>query len=165
MTARISIGVSGWSYPDWKGIVYPRACRDPLRVVAQLVDFIEINVTFYRTPAPAMTKSWVERTADLGTVFSAKLPQRATHEGVVDAAEAAAFRAALTPLVDSGRLHALLVQFSFRTQADEAGFALLTAIARAYGGMIKKLESAGTPSLYSTRLLENSFGRIERKSP
>ncbi|MFO1053506.1 MAG: DUF72 domain-containing protein [Planctomycetota bacterium] len=135
MTARIEVGVSGWSYPDWKGIVHPRSCRDTLRFVAELVDLIEINVTFYRTPSREMVASWVSRTQDLGTAFTAKLPQRATHDGVVDAAESAAFRAALAPLADSGRLAALLAQFSFRLQADADGFARLHAIAATYGGV------------------------------
>ena len=30
MTANIFIGPAGWSYADWKGIVYPETCRHPL---------------------------------------------------------------------------------------------------------------------------------------
>lgn len=135
MSAPVRIGVSGWSYPDWKGVVYPRSCRDTLRFVAELVDFVEINVTFYRTPRAAMVESWVQRTADLGTSFTAKLPQRATHEGIVDPVDATAFRAALQPLTDSGRLSALLAQFSFRLEAGDGAFRHLGAIAQAFGGM------------------------------
>ncbi|MBI5850336.1 MAG: DUF72 domain-containing protein [Planctomycetes bacterium] len=131
----IAVGVSGWSYDDWKGIVYPPGCRDTLRAVASRVDFVEINVSFYRTPSPDTVRGWVERTADLGTRFTAKLPQRATHDGVLDAAEIDAFRAALQPLADSGRLVALLAQFSWRLAADAGAFAQLDAIARAYGGL------------------------------
>jgi uncharacterized protein YecE (DUF72 family) len=127
---RLAIGVSGWSYPDWKGIVYPRSCKDTLRAVAQLVDFIEINVTFYRTPPPAVTRSWLDRTADLRTTFTAKLPATFTHERVFRAADIGAAVAALTPLADSGRLEALLAQFPHSFLPDDAAFGALAEIAR-----------------------------------
>ena len=135
MSAAIAVGVSGWSYDDWKGIVYPSNCRDTLRAVAALVDFIEINVSFYRTPAPATVRSWVDRTSGLGTRFLAKLPQASTHDGVFAAAAIDAFRAAMTPLADSGRLVALLAQFSHRLVADADGLARLRAVADAYAGL------------------------------
>jgi uncharacterized protein YecE (DUF72 family) len=49
--AAVLFGVAGWSYPDWKDVVYPRNCRDTLRAVAERVDLIEINNTFYRPPS------------------------------------------------------------------------------------------------------------------
>ena len=79
-------GVAGWTYADWKDVVYPRNCKDTLRAVAQRVDLIEINNTFYRPPSAKNCKSWVERTADLGTLFTAKLPHEFTHERRFDAA-------------------------------------------------------------------------------
>jgi uncharacterized protein YecE (DUF72 family) len=128
-------GVAGWSYADWQGIVYPRRTADSLRAVAALVDFVEINVSFYRTPRPEVVAAWGERTADLGTVFTAKLPRRATHDGVLDADEVSAFRAALEPLAAIGRLAALLAQFSYRLEAEPGAFGLLASIRAAYGGM------------------------------
>lgn len=135
MTAKVLCGVAGWSYDDWKGVVYPKACRDTLRFVARHVDFVELNTTFYRTPTRDVVASWVERTADLGTRFTAKLPQEVTHRGVIDAGNVAAFRAALEPLADAGRLDALLAQFSYRLEATDAAFGQLRAIASAFGGM------------------------------
>jgi len=46
VAAEILIGVSGWSYADWEGIVYPR--RRPrgfaqLAHVASFLDTVEIN--------------------------------------------------------------------------------------------------------------------------
>ena len=73
-------GVAGWSYEDWKGIVYPRNCKDTLRAVAQRVGLIEINSTFYGLPSAKNCRSWIERTADLGTQFTAKLPKEFTHD-------------------------------------------------------------------------------------
>ena len=47
----IRIGIAGWDYPDWDGIVYPSPPRrgfDRLAWAAGYVDAIEINSSFYR---------------------------------------------------------------------------------------------------------------------
>src|SRR5262249_13434171 len=108
----IRVGIAGWSYPDWKGIVYPASCKDPLRYCAELVDVIEINSTFYRPPVAKHSAAWIERTRDLPVVFTAKLPQEFTHAGNQDAQLFAEAREGFAPLAESGRLEALLAQFS-----------------------------------------------------
>jgi len=54
----VRIGIAVWSYPDWKGIVYPQE-RPPgfseLRYLAERFDYLEINTTFYRQPTPSLT--------------------------------------------------------------------------------------------------------------
>ncbi|MBZ0152760.1 MAG: DUF72 domain-containing protein [Planctomycetes bacterium] len=110
--ARVLLGVAGWSYADWQGIVYPRGCKDTLRAVAQRVALIEINSTFYAKPSAKNCASWVQRTLDLGTRFTAKLPQEFTHARRFDAAFAAQVREGFAPLVESGRLLGLLAQFN-----------------------------------------------------
>jgi uncharacterized protein YecE (DUF72 family) len=113
---RIRVGVAGWDYPDWNGIVYP-ACTDRgfdrLRYLSRFVDVIEINSTFYRPATPRVSESWVERTADRPRfTFTAKCHRSWTHEpaGDRDGALAATLNG-LTPLRDAGRFGALLVQF------------------------------------------------------
>ena len=85
--ARTSVhfGIAGWSYPDWKGTVYPAGCRDLLQFCARFVDCIEINSTFYRTPDPRLCASWALRTADSSVFFTAKIPQTFTHQQRIDA--------------------------------------------------------------------------------
>jgi uncharacterized protein YecE (DUF72 family) len=112
VTAKVRIGIAGWSYEDWRGIVYPRACQDELRHCASYVDVIEINNTFYRFPEAAHCAGWVERVAGLAVIFTAKLPQEFTHQACADAAAAATLCAGLGPLRASGRLRALLAQFA-----------------------------------------------------
>ncbi len=46
----MKFGIAGWSYDDWRGVVYPRSCQDTLRYCAEFVDYIEINSAFYRFP-------------------------------------------------------------------------------------------------------------------
>jgi len=116
-------GISGWSYPDWEGWVYPPRCGDTLAYIAPYVDFIEINSTFYAVPQAAMAARWLDRTQHLADFFfTAKLHRAFTHEGLRDAATATAFREGLGPLRAGGRLQALLAQFpaSFDDTAEHA---------------------------------------------
>ena len=107
MTAAVVFGVAGWSYEDWKGVVYPRGCKDTLRAVAERVDLVEVNSTFYAMPSAKNCAAWVARTEDLGTRFTAKLPQEFTHARRFDAATIARARDGFAPLAESG-MHAVV---------------------------------------------------------
>lgn len=112
-------GTAGWSYADWSGVVYPKRRTDgfdPLRYLAAYFDTIEINSTFYRPPEPTASARWAATVADLeGFTFTAKLYRGFTHRDPGDWAEdeVAAFRTGLAPLVEAGKLGALLAQFPF----------------------------------------------------
>jgi uncharacterized protein YecE (DUF72 family) len=110
----ISIGIAGWSYPDWEGIVYPKSSMDKLAFVAALVDCIEINSTFYRPPDRKNSASWLRRIeSKKAFFFTAKLHRSFTHEGSIDPALANQFKEGLTPLLEADRLHRLLIQFRY----------------------------------------------------
>jgi uncharacterized protein YecE (DUF72 family) len=62
-----------------------------------------------------MTRQWVERVTQVAAFrFSAKLWQGFTHETHTSANDAAAFRQAMAPLYEAGRLGAVLMQFPYR---------------------------------------------------
>ena len=112
----IRVGVAGWDYPDWKGIVYPSFANrqfDRLSWITRFVDLIEVNTSFYHPLAPRVAASWVRRTEDRpGIRFSAKSHRSWSHEGECDAAEVVPpTLRGLQPLLDAGRLGALLIQF------------------------------------------------------
>ena len=134
MQGEVLFGVAGWSYEDWKDVVYPRNCKDTLRAVAQRVDLIEINSTFYAVPQAKNCRSWAERTADLGTRFTAKLPQQFTHERRFDDALVAQVREGFAPLCASGRLLGLLAQFDHSLAFAPAAIVLLQRLAQAFVG-------------------------------
>jgi uncharacterized protein YecE (DUF72 family) len=124
----ILIGTSGWSYPSgkgtWNGVFYPRPRPrgfDELAFYAQRFGTVEVNSTFYRMPEPAQTASWCRRTPDTFQ-FAIKLFQKFTHpdmylarDGVKDwdvsRSDVDLFRLGIAPLVDAGRLAAVLLQF------------------------------------------------------
>lgn len=110
----LQIGVAGWSYPDWKGIVYPPGVRDQLRFLSGFVDCIEINSTFYRPPEEKHCLSWLARTAHKEDFFfTAKLHRDFTHEGKQDSQMIRRFHHGFEPLMQAGKLRHLLIQFRY----------------------------------------------------
>jgi uncharacterized protein YecE (DUF72 family) len=81
MSAEIHIGTQGWNYDAWVGPFYPIGTRpsDFLTVYARAFDSVEVDSTFYASPAATTIRSWVERTPK-GFIFSLKMPQEITHE-------------------------------------------------------------------------------------
>ena len=125
MKSHISIGPAGWSYPDWDGIVYPErkpARFDPLEYLSSYFSLIEINSTFYRIPAREVCARWVERVvSNPSFLFSVKAYQGFTHGRYpADRGEIDAFKKAISPMHESGRLAAVLVQFPWSFRPDAA---------------------------------------------
>ena len=123
----IRVGVAGWSYPDWAGVVYPgkraRGGLSELAYLARYLDAIEINTTFYHPPASEISAKWVAQVADRPEfLFTAKLWQRFTHarEQPWTRAEARMFSDGIEPLREAGRLGALLMQFPWSFKPAEA---------------------------------------------
>src|SRR5579875_2976300 len=76
----IRIGISGWTYPPWRGVFYPRGLphANELEFAATRFRTIEINSTFYGLQRPAAFTDWAARTpADV--VFAVKAPRYITH--------------------------------------------------------------------------------------
>lgn len=121
MAGKIYIGIAGWSYPDWKGIVYPDSKTDQLKFVSQFVDCVEINSTFYRPPDEKISAAWLAKTNETKDFFfTAKLHRDFTHEGKIDSDMVKSFHTGLKPMLEAGKLKNLLAQFSFAfTNTDE----------------------------------------------
>jgi uncharacterized protein YecE (DUF72 family) len=74
------IGISGWTYPPWRGVFYPKGLphRRELTYVAEHLNTVEINGSFYSLQRPTSYRSWYEQTpADF--VFSVKGGRFITH--------------------------------------------------------------------------------------
>jgi uncharacterized protein YecE (DUF72 family) len=76
----IRIGISGWRYPGWRGVFYPRglAQRRELEFASRVFASIEINGSFYSLQAPASWARWREETPE-GFVFAVKGSRYITH--------------------------------------------------------------------------------------
>jgi uncharacterized protein YecE (DUF72 family) len=79
-TSRILIGTSGWSYRHWRGVFYPEdlPAREWLRFYAARFPAVELNTSFYRTPAATSFERWREA-AGPGFVFAVKANRYITH--------------------------------------------------------------------------------------
>lgn len=76
----IRIGTSGWTYPHWRGELYPRGLPQRLWLehYASRFDTVELNASFYRIPKQATVRAWAERTpADFR--FAVKVSRLITH--------------------------------------------------------------------------------------
>ena len=77
----ISIGTSGYSYPEWKGTFYPAdlSTSKMLPYYAERFSTVEINNTFYRMPSEKVLADWSSATPE-GFTFTLKAPRRMTHD-------------------------------------------------------------------------------------
>ncbi|HEY5254728.1 MAG TPA: DUF72 domain-containing protein [Acidobacteriaceae bacterium] len=76
----VRIGISGWTYPPWRGVFFPEKLsqKRELEYAASIFRTIEINGTFYSLQRPSSYQSWAERTPE-DFVFSVKAPRYITH--------------------------------------------------------------------------------------
>jgi uncharacterized protein YecE (DUF72 family) len=143
-TTKIRIGPAGWSYKDWEGVVYPPhgSKFDPLGYLAQYFDTIEINSPFYRIPPATHAKSWLKRIASNDNFkFTTKIFRGFTHENEPPAKEELkAFRDYLDPMMDAGRLGAILIQFPWSFKNTPESREKLVALFHAFENYPKSLE-------------------------
>lgn len=80
MTGTVRVGISGWTYPPWRGVFYPPGLRqkDELEFAATRMSSIEINGSFYSLQRPESYLSWGGRTPD-DFVFAVKGGRFITH--------------------------------------------------------------------------------------
>jgi uncharacterized protein YecE (DUF72 family) len=133
---RIRIGPAGFSYADWNGRVYPPGIPrgfDRLGWMARFFDLIEINVSFYRVPAPEMAARWTDKVRDrTDFLFTVKLHRSLTHERNVDPAVVEGMIEFLTPLAEAERLGPLLAQFPWSFRPTEANLDHLRRLREAF---------------------------------
>ena len=128
-TARhIYVGTAGWSYKDWEGTVYPAQItksQHPVEYMAQYVDMLEINTSFYGHIKPEWGKLWCRKARHVNSefMFTAKLNRAFTHSpiAVVESTSADTIqpgpnderlaKAGLDSIAEENMLGAVLVQF------------------------------------------------------
>ena len=78
MTVRI--GISGWTYPRWRGTFYPRGVpqRQELRYAAERMNSVEINGSFYSLQRRSSFEAWAASVPE-DFVFAVKGGRFITH--------------------------------------------------------------------------------------
>jgi len=118
----IRIGPAGWSYKDWRGVVYPNERPrgfDELSYISGFFDTVEINSSFYGPPRPNAAKKWLESvSANDRFRFTAKLFHSFTHERKPAPLDEKEFKDGIAALAEGNRLGALLAQFPWSFKND-----------------------------------------------
>ena len=129
-------GPSGWSYPHWNGIVYPKLKPRGFHALEDLstyFDAIEINTSFYQSLQPEFASLWVKKVAhNPKFLFTVKLGRRFTHERSLAPAEIARFKEGLWPLHRPRKLGCVLMQFPWSFRYTEENRAFVIALRRAF---------------------------------
>jgi len=137
--ASLYIGPSGWSYPDWEGIVYPQPAPrgfDALAYMSRYFNALEVNTSFYRPCQARMTQSWARRIRDPARFrFVFKLHQRFTHQRQEPYAhgDVERFKQGLVPVAEAGLLGCILMQFPWSFRCTESAFGWLQRLRDDFG--------------------------------
>lgn len=118
----IRLGTSAFTAAGWEGSFYPAGMKpaDFLSYYATKFDTVEVDSTFYRTPAISTVKGWYAKTPP-GFLFAAKVPQIITHEKMLSGCDEdfTQFLNAMDCLGE--KLGPLLLQFGYFNQSKFAG--------------------------------------------
>ena len=137
--SKIQIGPAGWSYQDWRGVVYPTPRPRGFHEASYLAHYfpvIEINTSFYRPPRPELSRLWVKRIEGIPRFqFTAKLYHVFTHERILNREDVRVFKDGIAPLLEAGRLGALLMQFPWSFRATKENQQYLQRLRKAFRGL------------------------------
>ncbi|MCZ2080654.1 MAG: DUF72 domain-containing protein [Bryobacterales bacterium] len=102
--------------------MYPKPASrgfDPLAYIAGYFTTVEINTSYYGPPRPETAKKWVESvTQNRNFRFTAKLLHSFTHERKPTPKDERDFKSGIAPVMESGRLGAILIQFPWSFKHD-----------------------------------------------
>jgi uncharacterized protein YecE (DUF72 family) len=114
-TNTLRCGPSGWSFPHWEGVVYPRTHPrgfHPLSFLAGCFDVLEIESTYLEHVKPEVSRVWLRKVEHNPNFrFTARLNRQFTHERQLDAVAIREYKDGLAPLWHAGRLGCVVMQF------------------------------------------------------
>ncbi len=158
-SAQIRVGTAGWSYADWKGIVYPPDLPrrvHPLEYLSEFLDAVEVNSSFYRPPSARHVATWVEKVAaNSRFMFTFKLWERFTHQRDTfpSSGEILQYQRGIQPALEAEKLGAVLIQFPWSFRRTPENRQWLAQLLDAFGDYPLALEirhaSWNVPEVYA----------------
>jgi uncharacterized protein YecE (DUF72 family) len=141
--APIRLGTCSWADEGLVKRWYPRGVSSAaarLAYYAERFDTVEVDSPFYHLPTPETASKWAERTPD-GFVFHVKASGEMTgHREADRVASFAAFREALAPLEEAGKLRGVLLQYPPRFSKSPAALEELSAVASLLDPLVPLIE-------------------------
>jgi uncharacterized protein YecE (DUF72 family) len=134
---KIFIGTSGYSYKDWVGPVYPPGTTQAqyLDLYAQEFSIVELNFSYYRMPGAIMLEKMLGKTPP-GFLFNIKAHKSLTHERDDKSLEnAKVFKDNIAPLIEAGRIGAVLFQFPYSFHYTPENRKYLDKLCREFHGL------------------------------
>jgi uncharacterized protein YecE (DUF72 family) len=151
MSARIRVGVGGWTFEPWRANFFPKglAHARELEFASRRLTAIEINGTYYSTQAPATFAKWRDATPD-DFVFSVKASRFATNRRVLADAGESVQRFVGGGVAELGaKLGPIVWQFAPTKQFDPADFEAFLKLLPAH--------AAGVPLRHALDVRHPSF--------
>jgi uncharacterized protein YecE (DUF72 family) len=114
-SGKLRVGTSAFTAAGWEGSFYPSGMppRDFLSYYATQFNTVEVDSTFYRTPAASTVEGWAKKTPE-DFIFSLKVPQIITHEKVLQDCQAEFEQfVSVACLLGKEKLGPLLLQFPY----------------------------------------------------
>jgi uncharacterized protein YecE (DUF72 family) len=112
----LRIGTSGYDYPEWEGVFYPKGIgrKEYLGAYSQAFGSVELNFSYYGMPRAESIRRLLGQTRK-PIDFSIKANKALTHE-IAPATwsdSVAEFSRGIEPLGEAGRLCAVLLEFPY----------------------------------------------------
>jgi len=145
--AEILIGTCGYSYKEWVGPFYPEGTKadDYLRYYAGQFQIVEIDYTYYRMPAADNLRRMMEA-AGPSLTFAIKATDTLTHK--IDPNkwrdEAKTYLTAIEPMLQDGRLEAVLFQFPYSFHYNDNNRKHLDSLLKGFAGIPSVVEFRNT---------------------
>ena len=153
--AQILIGTCGYSYNEWVGPVYPEGTKREqfLQLYAERFETVELDYTYYQMPKAELLRRMMEDARSLS--FAVKAHQSLTHK--IDAAkwpdEAKTYMEAISPLLEAGRLEAVLFQFPYSFHYEDGNRRYLDKLLREFARVKTAVEFRNAEWL-NTRVID-----------
>ncbi|MFC1553523.1 DUF72 domain-containing protein [candidate division KSB1 bacterium] len=110
----IKLGTSGFSFKDWKGVLYQDNIKPEkmFSVYTEYFDTVEINSTYYRIPPKRVFETLNDQTSDQFE-FVIKLNKESTHDRKKSQEAIESLIESVSPMLKSEKLKGFLAQFPY----------------------------------------------------
>lgn len=133
------IGTSGYAYPEWTGVFYPRGTSSArmLATYAETFPLVELDFSYYQMPSAEQMKRMAGR-VPAAFQFILKAHRSLTHER--DEKQLPPFAECLVPMRQSGQLSSVLCQFPQRFHHGQGNIGWIERLQRHLAGVPISIE-------------------------